>query len=152
MKYINDLIAEDTFIIMSGEPVTRKEETAWLHGVLKDIRNKQAITLLVFDGDTMVANSGIKKRSRRLLHIGDFGITVAKEYRGEGVGRQLMNLVLEKAKKIGIQIAVLEAFGNNKIACLMYQKLGFENYGVLPKSALFRGKLIDLVSMYKRLT
>lgn len=151
MRYINTLIAEDTFILMSGNPVTRDEEMKWVEGALKDVEHKQAVTLLIFDGKNLIANSSIKKRPRRVSHIGDFGITVVKEYRGQGVGKQLMNLVLEEAKKIGIQIAVLEAFGNNEIACSMYQKLGFETFGTLPKSAAFRGELIDLISMYKRL-
>ena len=151
MRYINTLITEDTFILMSGNPVTRDEEMNWVEGALKDVEHKQAVTLLIFDGEKLIANSSLKKRLRRVSHIGDFGITVAKEYRGQGIGKQLMNLVLEEAKKIGIQIAVLEAFGNNEIACSMYQKLGFEAFGLLPKSMTFRGELIDLISMYKRL-
>ncbi len=151
MRYINILIAEDTFILMSGVPVTRDEEVKWLRGALKDVEDKQVVSLLVFDGQKLVANSSIKKRLRRISHIGDFGITVAKEYRGQGIGKQLMNLVLDDAWKIGIQIAVLEAFGNNEIACAMYQALGFREFGRLPKSLVYQGKEIDLILMYKRL-
>lgn len=151
LTFINTLIAEDTFIVMAGRPVTIEEEGEWLRGTLKDIQNREAITLLVFDGEKLVANSGIRKQIRRLSHIGDFGITVAKEYRGDGVGKQLMSLVLVKAKNIGIEIATLEVFGNNEIACSAYQSLGFTTYGSLPKALTFQGQLIDLHQMYKRL-
>lgn len=151
LTFINTLIAEDTFIVMAGKPVTIDEETEWLRGTLKDIQNRQAITFLVFDRERLIANSGIKKQLRRLSHIGIFGITVAKEYRGDGVGKQLMSLVLAEAKNIGIEIATLEVFGSNEIACSAYQTLGFTKYGSLQKALTFRGQLIDLHQMYKRL-
>jgi len=149
LTYINDLIAEDTYIIMSGEPVTELEEMEYLTGLLKDIRQKQAVALYVFDGDKLVANGQIKKRVRRLSHIGDFGITVSKEYRQDGVGSQLMSMLLEEAKAIGVKIVTLEVFSNNERACHVYQKMGFTEFGVLPKSVVHRGETINLIQMYK---
>lgn len=151
LRYINTLIAEDTFILMSGKPITRQEEATWLRGVLKNIEKKEAVYLLVFDGKKLVANASVVRQQRRLSHIGLFGITVAIEYRGDGLGKQLMNLALEQAKEIGVQMVILEVFGNNDVGCSLYQKLGFERYGVLPKALVFHDLLIDLHQMYKRL-
>lgn len=149
--FINDLIAEDTYIVMSGEPMTKSEEKKYLTGLLEDIRQKQAVALYVFDGDKLVANGQIKKRLRRLSHIGDFGITVAKEYRRDGVGSQLMAMLLEQAKtRIGIKIVTLEVFSNNERGRYIYQKMGFKEFGVLPKSVVHRDEIIDLVQMYKK--
>lgn len=150
LTYINDLIAEDTYIVMSGEPVTESEEREYLTGLLKDIRQNQAVGLYVFDGDKLVANGQIKKRLRRLSHIGDFGITVAKEYRRDGVGSQLMTMLLEEAKTIGVKIVTLEVFSNNQLARCVYKKMGFAEFGVLPKSVVHRDEIIDLVQMYKK--
>lgn len=151
LTYINDLIAEDTYIIMSGDPITESEEREYLTGLLKDIRQKQAVGLYVFDGDKLVANGQIKKRPRRLAHIGGFGITVAKEYRQDGVGSQLMAMLLEQAKtRIGVKIVTLEVFSNNERGRYIYQKMGFKEFGVLPKSAVHRGEIIDLIQMYKK--
>jgi len=149
LTYINDLIAEDTYIIMSGEPVTELEENSYLTTLLKEISQKQAVAFYVFDGDKLVANGQIKKRVRRLSHIGDFGITVAKEYRQYGVGSQLMAILLEEAKAIGVKIVTLEVFSNNERACHVYQKMGFTEFGVLPKSVVHRGETINLIQMYK---
>jgi len=150
LTYINDLISEDTYIIMSGEPVTEVEEKAYLTSLLNDISQKQAVALYVFDGEKLIANGQIKKRARRLSHIGDFGITVAKEYRQDGVGSQLMKMLLEEAKKIGVTIVTLEVFSNNQQACHVYQKMGFTEFGILPKSVVHRGEIINLIQMYKR--
>jgi len=149
--YINDLVAEDTYIAMSGNPVTESEERRYLTGLLKEIRQKQAIALYVFDGDKLVANSQIKKRLRRLSHIGDFGITVAKDYRQDGVGSRLMAILLEEARtKIGVKIVTLEVFSNNEHARYVYKKMGFTEFGILPKSVIHRGKVVDLIQMYKK--
>lgn len=152
LTYINDLIAEDTYIIMSGEPVTELEEKEYLTGLLKGIRQKQAVALYVFDGDKLVANGQIKKRFRRLSHIGDFGITVAKDYRQDGVGSRLMAILLEEARiKIGVKIVILEVFSNNEHARYVYKKMGFTEFGILPKSVVHRDEIVDLVQMYKKL-
>jgi ribosomal protein S18 acetylase RimI-like enzyme len=150
LTYINDLIVEDTYIIMSGEPMTEVEEKAYLTSLLKEIGEKQTVAFYVFDGDKLVANGQIKKRVRRLSHIGDFGITVAKEYRQDGVGSQLMTMLLEEAKTIGVNIVTLEVFSNNERACHVYQKMGFTEFGVLPKSVVHRGETINLIQMYKK--
>lgn len=148
--FINDLIAEDTYIVMSGEPMTKPEEKKYLTGLLEDVRQKQAVALYVFDGDKLVANGQIKKRPRRLAHIGDFGISVAKNYRSDGVGSQLMAMLLKKAKtEIGVKTVTLEVFSNNRRGCYIYQKMGFREFGVLPKSIMHRGKIIDLIHMYQ---
>lgn len=152
LTYINSLIAEDTFIIMAGKPVTESEEMEYLISLLKDIRQKQSVSLCVFDGERLIANGQIKKRPRRIAHIGDFGITVAKDYRRDGVGSQLLQMLLNEAgNKLGIKIVVLEVFSNNQPARYIYQKMGFVEFGVLPKSVVHRGEIIDLVLMYKKL-
>lgn len=152
LVYINDLIAEDTYIIMSGKPVTETEEKNYLTGLIKNINAKEEVCLYIFDGDKLVANGQIKKRVRRLSHIGDFGITVAREYRQDGVGSQLMAMLLEEAKSIGVKIVVLEVFSNNQRACHVYKKMGFTEFGVLPKSVVHRGETINLIQMYKKVS
>jgi ribosomal protein S18 acetylase RimI-like enzyme len=107
------------------------------------------VAFYVFDGDRLIANGQIKKRQRRLSHIGDFGITVAKEYRQDGVGSQLMSMLLEEAKSIGVKIVTLEVFSNNERACYVYKKMGFTEFGILPKSVVHRGETINLIQMYK---
>src|SRR3989339_876493 len=150
LTYINELIAEDTYIIMSGEPVTELEENSYLTTLLKEIIQKQAVAFYVFDGEKLIANGQIKKRPRRLSHIGDFGITVAKEYRQDGVGSQLMTMLLKEAKTIGVNIVTLEVFSNNERACHVYQKMGFTEFGVLSTSVVHRGETINLIQMYKK--
>ena len=53
-------------------------------------------------------------------------LTVAKDYRRQGVGRQLLQHVLFEAKKFDVWFAMLEVRVNNSNAIKLYQSLGFK--------------------------
>jgi len=40
-----------------------------------------------------------KSDRKRSLHVGTFGISVEKEFRGEGIGYELGKTIIEEAKK-----------------------------------------------------
>lgn len=85
-------------------------------------------------------------------HVGTFGITMAKDFRNKGIGTTLMELVLEEAKKLkDLKIITLGVFGNNPIAKNLYKKLGFVEYGYLPKGIVHKGKFVDHIYMYKEI-
>jgi RimJ/RimL family protein N-acetyltransferase len=150
-RYINVLSKEQTFILYQGEDVTLKEEMAFLTRVLKKIKNGQDTTLLVFHKDTLIGITGIEMKDKAEKHIGDFGISIAKEFRGEGIGNILMNLILEEAKKNleNLKIVILGCFADNPVAHEMYKKFGFIEYGTLPKGLSHKGNYVDHIFMYK---
>jgi ribosomal protein S18 acetylase RimI-like enzyme len=54
------------------------------------------------------------------------GTGVAKELRGKGVGKQLMNATLEIYREKGVRYATLEAISRNEGAIQLYKGLGYE--------------------------
>ncbi len=58
-------------------------------------------------------------------------VAVLKEYRGQGIGRKMMEWVIEKLKQEGVDDVVLEVRLSNKVARNMYFKLGFEDAEIL---------------------
>lgn len=150
-KYINAISKEQTYITFQGEEISLKEEKKYLTDFLKKIRQKEAVKLLVLHGEQLVALSDISLKEKTEKHVGVFGITVAKEYRGEGIGKLLMNLVIQEAKKAmpKLKIIQLGIFANNGIACSLYENLGFTRYGTLPKGILHKGQYVDHIYMYK---
>ncbi|MFA6361837.1 MAG: GNAT family N-acetyltransferase, partial [Candidatus Shapirobacteria bacterium] len=86
-------------------------------------------------------------------HVGDFGITVAKKFRGEGIGKKLMELVIQKSIENikDLKIITLEVFGNNPIAQNLYKKMGFIEYGRLPGGLKRQGEFVDEILMYKKI-
>lgn len=85
-------------------------------------------------------------------HEGVFGISVLKEYRGKGIGKLLMKLVLDESIKNlpNLRIITLGAFSTNSLAIKMYESFGFNEYGRLPGGVLHKGQYIDHVFMYKK--
>lgn len=84
-------------------------------------------------------------------HEGVFGLSVASEFRGEGIGSLVMKLTLEEALKnmLELKIITLGVFSNNSLAMDIYKKFGFIEYGRLPKGVLHRGQYVDHIYMYK---
>lgn len=153
LKYINGLSKERTFIRYQGEQETLESETKYLKSRLEAIGNKKAVHLLAFSNNKLVAATDIHMMDKTEKHVGIFGISVIKDFRGKGLGKLLMELILKEAKsKISdIKIVTLGVYSTNDIAKSLYKKLGFIEYGMLPNGITRGGKFEDAVLMYKNI-
>ena len=151
-EYINTLSKERTFVRLQGEEITLESETRYLSRQLDRINRKTTVELIVFCNGKLIGISAIDMRDRTEKHEGVFGISISKEYRGEGIGKQFMQSVLEEAKKNmpQLRIVTLGVFGDNPLAKSMYEKFGFKEYGRLPKGSL-HGEYVDHIHMYKNI-
>lgn len=150
--FINTLSSERTFISFQGEQVTLEQETAFVASHLKFIDEKKGTHLLAFHNSRLIASSHIAMYERTERHIGLFSISVAKEFRGEGIGRMLMEAVIEEAKQNipELEILILTVYANNGRACALYESFGFQKYGMLPQGVKLENGYADHVYMYKR--
>ena len=153
LNFINELSDERTFIRYQGEHETKESEEEWLKGRLEEIDNKKTVHLLAFSDNKLVGATEIHLRDKTEKHLGDFGITVARMFRGEGIGKNLMDLIIKEAIKelSGLRIITLEVFSTNDIAKKLYKKLGFIEYGLLPNGIIRDGKFEDAILMYKNI-
>lgn len=151
--YMNILSQEQTFITFQGEILTLEQETKYLDDFIKKMDENLAIKLLAEYDGKIIGITDIKMNDKVASHEGVFGITVAKEFRGKGVGKKLMELVFEEAEKNipQLRIVTLGVFGDNPLAHGMYKKFGFKKYGRLPEGILHKGKYVDHVYMYKKI-
>ncbi|MFC7686261.1 GNAT family N-acetyltransferase [Ureibacillus sp. GCM10028918] len=63
-----------------------------------------------------------------------YGMYVATEVRGQGVGRTLMVEVIKRAKDFdGVEQIHLQVVSTNESAKKLYKSLGFKTYGVEPR-------------------
>lgn len=112
-------------------------ESEFLKG--REESSKDIMLLAVVDGK-IVANAGISGigNKDKVKHRAEFGISVLKEYWGLGIGRNLMNVCVECAKKAGYKQLELEVVADNAKACKMYKSAGFVEFGRNPKGFLSR--------------
>lgn len=153
LRFINELSDEKTFITYQGEHETLESETKYLETRLKEITDKKAVHLLIFYGIQLIAAAEIHMMDKTGRHVGVLGITVAKNFRGEGLGKLLMDLIVKEAEKemSDLKIVRLEVYSTNSIAQNLYQKMGFEKYGELPDGIYRCGTFENAILMYKNI-
>ena len=89
----------------------------------------QGLSLGAYDTDQLVGIAISEKIEwNRSLWIREFGI--AESYRRKGVGRQLMEKIVEVAKAEGLRILVCETQNTNVSAIDFYRSVGFEVDGI----------------------
>jgi len=153
-EYINNLSREKTFVRFQGEEVLLKDETNYLNSQLQKIEVKEAVMLLVFQDEKLIAIAGINMTDKTAKHIGMLAISVAKDFRGTGVGKVLMEMLLKETKKqiADLKIVTLEVYEKNAVAQNLYQKTGFVEYGRLPNGIMRDGRFEDGIFMYKNIS
>ena len=60
-------------------------------------------------------------------------IAVHPQYRGQGIGKLLMDHILQDAVRRGLLSALLEVRAGNQVAIQMYRQFGFEEVGRRPR-------------------
>ncbi len=150
-EFINALSKEKTFIRFQGEEISLEEEEKFLNSHLKKIAQKESVQLLVFFKGEIIGISDIVMKDKIEKHLGVFGIIIAKNFRGQGIGKILMEKVIDEARKNlpQLEIIKLNVFANNDLAKSMYKKFGFVEYGLLPHGIKLENGYADDVLMYK---
>ena len=59
-------------------------------------------------------------------------VVVAEDWRGQGVGKKMLETLMEWGKRIGIENYTLEVRVSNTPAIRLYESLGFESAGIRP--------------------
>jgi len=152
-NYINFLIAEEVMILMNKK-FSLKEERKAVEGFLKDSRKKSKVLIIAEHNNQIVGLTDISLDRHRRNHIGIFAISIRAGYRGNGLGKHIMEEVIKLAKtelKPTPKMLQLEVYANNKPAIGLYKKMGFKQVAKLPKQVQWKGKLMDEIVMIKYL-
>lgn len=151
-RYINTLSKEQTFITFQGNEISLKDERKHLKNMLDKINKGLTVQLLAFQNSQLVGITNIKMYEHALKHEGVFGITIAKEFRGVGLGKKIMELVIDEAiKKLPqLKVITLGVFSDNPLAQNLYKSFGFKEYGRLPEIISHKNHFDDHVYMYKK--
>ena len=80
---------------------------------------------------------------------GEVSVYVAKEFRGQGIGKELLKELLKLTKEEGNFDSLFSLItGTNEVSIHMHEKLGFEYAGILKNSGVKFGKHLD-VAIYR---
>lgn len=87
----------------------------------------------------------VRESSLKIRHKGNvYGMYVAPEVRGQGVGRTLLLALLDRARSCsGLEQLNLAVISENAPARRLYQSLGFTTYGVEHHALKYEGQYWD---------
>jgi L-amino acid N-acyltransferase YncA len=82
-------------------------------------------------------------------HVADFSVYVDRQCRGKGIGRQLLNRLIDLARETGYHKMVLAALASNRAGIALYTRAGFRDVGVYREQGLLDGAWVDVAIMEK---
>ena len=129
-----------------GLPSYRTADSeAFIAGLGPDDHNFVA----VLDDGTVIGCAGLTVCSNpRMRHAGSVGLYVHTDYQNKGVGTALMETLLDLADNWLMLVRVeLEVFADNQRAIQLYEKLGFEQEGLLRMTPVRNGRYVDEYKM-----
>jgi len=112
---------------------------------------KNATLFLVAEKEGKIIGATTLDRSsiRKLNHTVSFGITILKEFSGQGIGSLLMKRVIEWAELNNIEKIDLEVFSDNTPGISLYKKFGFIEEGRKRKAIKTEDGYRDMILMGK---
>lgn len=102
--------------------------------------------------DSRVAGSVcLTPRKNKQAHVADFGISLAREHWGMGVGGRAIEFIVNKGREHGVRRIELEAVAGNRRALGLYRRYGFRREGVKKRSFRINGVYHDTIAMARLL-
>jgi ribosomal protein S18 acetylase RimI-like enzyme len=107
-----------------------------------------AVQFMAVDGGRVVGWADIFPAwAHAVAHCGSLGMGLLPEYRGQGIGRRLLQACITKAGRKGITRIELEVRADNERAIGLYKALGFEVEAVKRHAMRFDGLYFDALQM-----
>lgn len=151
--YLKVTAAETPFLIREPTEInlTAEQEREFINQITNADRSLMLVAML--DGK-LIGSCSLSSVGtfRRYAHRCEMAIALCREYCGAGIGRQMMCILLDEAKKMGYEQAELEVVSRNTNAIALYEKLGFARFGEFPHNMKYTdGTYADSYWMMKRL-
>ena len=130
----------------TSDAATEAERTALSYRTRMGTGSDGDFTLGAWLGDRLVgAISCERDRRTKVRHIGHIiGTMVALDQQGQGVGRALLDALIDRASADGeLHQLTLSVTASNLNAVRLYQKAGFTRYGTLPRAIRIGQRFLD---------
>jgi putative acetyltransferase len=113
-------------------------------GFVRDSVASDAVQFVALDGEHVVGWADVFPAwADAIAHCGSLGMGVLPAYRGQGLGRRLLQACITKAWAKGLSRIELEARADNHAAIRLYETLGFQHEGLKRRAMRFGGQFFD---------
>jgi ribosomal protein S18 acetylase RimI-like enzyme len=119
-----------------------------IEGFVKDSAASDAVQFMAVDAGRVVGWADVFPAwAHAVAHVGSLGMGVLPEYRGQGIGRRLLEACIAKAWARGITRIELEVRADNERAIGLYKSVGFTQEAVKRQAMRFDGVYFDALLM-----
>ena len=119
--------------------------------MIRDHATRQdALLLVAADGDKIVALMNFScHKKQKIKHWGEMGISVRPDYQQNGIGKAMMQILLDWAAAAPqVEKIILNVFHSNSHAIRLYRELGFAEEGRQLKAVRQPdGSYADMITM-----
>ncbi len=129
-----------------GPGLTESEERDYL---ARAGEADNSLAILALAGDTIVGGLTFDGGRRpRLRHVGEFGISVAQEYAGLGIGRAMIEYMIAWAERSGVVRKInLKVRVDNLGAIRLYERMGWVHEGRTTRDTIIDEQFNDCLLM-----
>jgi len=128
------------------EPKTTTSQRKWFkaHGP------KNPIVVAVADGK-VVGWASLSAYSDRCAYAetAEISVYIKESFRNQGLGKKLMQAVLDAGKKAGLHTVISQIAGGNNVSINLHHELGFTDIGVMKEVGSKFGQLLDVYLLQK---
>ncbi|MEZ5003691.1 MAG: N-acetyltransferase family protein [Chitinophagales bacterium] len=130
-------------------PVTVADWTPWFEQHKGD---KRPIWILLFDGNACGWMSFTDYKSRTAYEgTAEISIYLDEHSRGKGLGEKFIRLGLSEMRQKGLKNVMAVIYAANRPSIKIFENVGFEKWGLLPKVCEVKGEEKDVVILGIRL-
>ena len=152
IDFLKTVCGETDFLSQAPDEVTLtvEEEQEFLKKINAD---PNSLMILAEVNGQLAGNCSLTiGGKRRNAHRATMGIALYEKYWGLGIGKLLLQAVIDTARQKGIDYLELEVVADNARAIGLYERMGFETIGCLPDAIRWEdGTSHDLLTMRKEL-
>ena len=107
-----------------------------------------------FEGEALCGAVGLDRETRaKNRHKASLvAMYVAPEHGGRGVGRMLVNALVQEARAERLELLVLTVTEGNHSAIQLYERAGFQTWGTEPRAIKVAGRAYSKNHMYLHLS
>ncbi len=146
---VRSLSPERSYLLM--EYYGKDEETArkYIEGIDPD---RDLLLVAIAEGKVIGALAAVQAKGGervRAEHVVEVGLHLLKEYRGVGIGTEMLSYAMRWAKERGYRKMVASIFTPNQRSINLFKRAGFEQECIRRQHVRIGSRLIDEICMVK---
>jgi phosphinothricin acetyltransferase len=135
-----------TFATIDSEPLSNEEVQSWYEAHVR----RNPLIVAEEDGD-VIGWARLMPWKQRGFDIVEDLVYVDPVHHGRGIGRELLQRLIEEARSLGYRTIVASVAADNGAGLKLHKSLGFEFVGTLKDAAYKFDRWMDISLVQKRL-